>query len=201
MLSPVTPMGERIARVTSQYGESRGDRIHLGQDWLFPRLAIDPPYSSTNPRGSKGSYIPARATARAVEDGYVEYANSQASGMVIRLRHQNFQSLYLHLRDVYVSSGQYVTVGQALGELGGDPRTGRGSPYGTDPFYPSSRYGVVHLHYETRDFNNQPFDPRLAKGNDGNTGFNNDGLDLVAMASEYAPTVGVALTLGLALVG
>lgn len=60
--------------------------------------------------------------------------------IVIRHNENNYYTVYMHLKDIYVSVGQTVTSGQVIGSMG---NTGNVSPAPTS----SNPYAGTHLHF------------------------------------------------------
>jgi murein DD-endopeptidase MepM/ murein hydrolase activator NlpD len=138
-----------------------------------------------------------------VAPGIVQYAERQSSGVVVRVRHAAYDTLYLHLHDAYVSAGQTIAAGTPVGALGGDPRPGRGRPYGADP-YSGAVYGFVHLHLEYQTHDRVVLDPRRigdVSPSDGGAAFDFAGwlAGLDAMAPDLTPALIGAAIVGAAL--
>jgi len=60
--------------------------------------------------------------------------------IVIKHNSNNYYTVYMHLKDIYVSKGQNVSRGQVIGSMG---NTGNVSPVPTS----SNPYGGTHLHF------------------------------------------------------
>lgn len=88
--------------------------------------------------GTPGTPIIASASGRAIVAKMGGY-NGGYGNMIIITHEKGIQTVYAHLRDIYITQGQTVTQGQVIGELG---NTGRS----TGP----------HLHFEVRGAKN-PF--------------------------------------------
>ncbi len=208
MLPIASIAGRPNPRISSPYGPApaRASGFHNGEDWTFPRVSGDPPYESDNPRGSKGFYNPPGAMAVATMPGTVQYSERQASGIVVRMRHAAYDTLYLHLRSSFVSAGQRVSPGTPIGEIGGDPRAGKGSPFGRDPFT-GDVYGFIHLHREFQSFDrmvlapsNLPRDTSVASGPDNGAQFSvGDWLNGLGGAENDGATIALALAGALAI--
>lgn len=113
-------------RISSGYGR-RGRGFHHGMDICAP----------------KGTKIYASADGVATHVGQTPYGGGYGGyGLCVHLSHENgFSTLYGHMNKVYVTTGQRVTKGQIIGEVG---RTGDA--------------GVNHLHWEVRK-NNTKLNP------------------------------------------
>lgn len=113
-------------------------RRHLGVDLMFARAPADPPFAASDPRGTRGFYVPPGAIAVACTAGRVIYAKQAANGLRVRFAARDgVHYLYLHLAKLYVADGDSVAEGQFLGLVGGDPTS-------ADPHH------TVHIHHEQR---------------------------------------------------
>lgn len=173
-MTPISSPDGRLGEVSSQFGEARSRGPHKGQDWLFRRVKADGEYAKHNPRGSKNYYMPFGAVAVSRLPGRVIDAGFGPYGGLVKIRHAHVISWSMHLRTITVSPGEELDSGSVLGECGGDPRTERADiHFGPDPFYPSSKYGIMHLHFEAHGLEagttgNYLLDPRRVDwGGDG----------------------------------
>ena len=148
-MTPISSPDGRRGEVSSQFGEMRKRGPHVGQDWLFRRVKTDGKEAKGNPRGTKNYYMPFGSMAVCRLPGKVLQVKWGDYGGLVKIRHAHVISWSMHLRTIVVSPGQELDSGSVLGECGGDPRTERADiHFGPDPFYPSSKYGIMHLHFE-----------------------------------------------------
>ena len=153
MMSTFFPVA-KIANRTPVISQEFKPVVHLGVDIMFPRRAADPLHRPSDPRGTRGFYVPAGATAIAAEAGTLHYAHRAPNGWRVRIAHADgWHSLYLHLSALFVPAWELdtpgvfpITAGQPLGPVGGDPTD-------ADPRH------TYHLHFERRDSKNVAHDP------------------------------------------
>ena len=112
----------------------------FGPRKCHPVLRIPSFHSGIDFSAIIGTPVLAAANGTVVD---VEYSNTHRGyGSKIMLKHDNeYVTLYAHLKDIYVSKGDAVMVGQEIGSVGN-------SSLSTGP----------HLHYEIRH-NGQAIDP------------------------------------------
>jgi len=85
-----------MEKLTSNFGESRGDRLHKGTDFAYP----------------PGTEVVASA------DGIVTHISTGSLKYVSILHANGFRTRYLHLGDIYVKEGTVVTQGQTVAVIG-----------------------------------------------------------------------------------
>lgn len=129
---PVPPMSLPVEKLSYvQVGASSGSRMNPFYNAMVFHSGLDILVS----RGT-----PVLATA----DGVVEYAKNARSGQgnTVKINHEGgYQTVYAHMDNISVKSGQKVTRGQKIGTVGMS-----GSAY------------APHLHYEVRK-DDVPLDP------------------------------------------
>jgi murein DD-endopeptidase MepM/ murein hydrolase activator NlpD len=106
-----------------------GGRAHLGVDLMYRA----PKAAPALPTRSEGHEMPNGIRALAVARGKVSVSADGATGGLVRIWHPgNLVTQYLHLAQRFVSPGQVVEQGQAVGIIG----------------YDLSGYRLNHLHFE-----------------------------------------------------
>lgn len=136
---------QRVEQVAARIGESRRLEAVSNATPLAPPLAVD--YRETSGYGTRvdpftgrrashwGLDMAAfeRAPVVATSPGVVSFAGTKSGyGYVVEIDHgYGFKTRYAHLRDIEVSRGERVAIGQRIGSMGS---TGRST--------------ATHLHYE-----------------------------------------------------
>ena len=146
---------ERVTQVAARIEESRRLEAVAGATPLSPPVAVD--YRETSGFGTRidpftgrlathyGLDMAAfdRAPVVSTSPGVVAFAGRKSGyGNVVEIDHgHGFKTRYGHLRDIQVSRGERVSIGQRIGSMGS---TGRST--------------ATHLHYEVW-FRGRPVDP------------------------------------------
>ena len=118
----------------------------IGGDYLDPYYGFGFPHTAVDLAAGQGTPVYSAA------DGVVVVAyDSGGTGLsYIAIQHTNgFLTKYLHMSEVFVSSGQYISRGEAIGLSGGSPGTRGAGYYTTGP----------HLHFEINDANGNSVNP------------------------------------------
>lgn len=135
MIWPAPITAGRVPVISQPFGAG-----HLGCDIMLARVASDPPYSHSDPRGTAGYYVPPGVIVRAPEAGRIVYARPAPNGLRVRLElADGSHLLFLHLARLDVSDVLHglVLEGEQLGLMGGDPTS-------------ADVHHTVHLHFEHR---------------------------------------------------
>lgn len=141
-------------KITDGWGSKRTaldgtPRVHCGVDLMYPRKSLDDQraqYPVGTVGGSKWAFMPLGVVALAARAGRVTYAKRGPRGHAVTIKHENgWSTFYQHLASLLVSAGTPVAVGEALGEIGGDP---------------TQRQALRHLHFELRDPRGAARDPK-----------------------------------------
>lgn len=117
-----------------------------GGDFMDPYYGFGFPHTAVDLAAEQGTPIYAAA------DGIVVIAHdSGGSGLsYIAISHPSgFLTKYLHTSEIFVTNGQFVSRGEAIGLTGGSPGTRGAGYFTTGP----------HLHFEIDDSNGNPVNP------------------------------------------
>lgn len=113
---------------------------------------MDPYYGFGFPHTGVDLYAPQSTPVYAASSGVVVVAyDSGGAGLsYIAIQHGNgYLTKYLHMSEIFVTSGQYVAMGEAIGLSGGAPGTRGAGYFTTGP----------HLHFEINDANGYSVNP------------------------------------------
>ncbi len=120
----------------------------VGGDYMDPYYGFGFPHTGIDLAASQGTPIYAAA------NGVVVVAHDSGGGGLsyIAIQHGNgYLTKYLHMSGVFVSSGEYVSRGEAIGLSGGAPGTRGAGYFTTGP----------HLHFEINDAYGNSVNPHL----------------------------------------
>ncbi|HPH79111.1 MAG TPA: peptidoglycan DD-metalloendopeptidase family protein, partial [bacterium] len=118
----------------------------IGGDYMDPYYGFGFPHTGVDLAAAQGTPVYAAA------DGVVIVAYDSGGGGLsyIAIQHANgLMTKYLHVSEIFVSTGQYVSRGEAVGLSGGSPGT-HGAGYFTTG---------AHLHFEIDDTNGNSVNP------------------------------------------
>lgn len=137
----IWPMTGTSMGSVAEFGYARG-RLHAGVDI--------------------GGYTPDECYA--ASDGVVDYIKndcSGAEGRAIYIKRSNgWKHVYFHLQSIRVKVGQKITQGQFIGIRGG-------SGFGYEGLEIDGGGYSIHLHFEVRQPNGEPVNPRSILPDDG----------------------------------
>ncbi|MFA4930848.1 MAG: peptidoglycan DD-metalloendopeptidase family protein [Patescibacteria group bacterium] len=118
----------------------------IGGDYMDPYYGFGFPHTGVDLAAAQGTPVYAAA------GGVVIVAHdSGGSGLsYIAIQHSNgYLTKYLHMSEIFVATGQYVVMGEAIGLSGGAPGTRGAGYFTTGP----------HLHFEINDANGYSVNP------------------------------------------
>lgn len=120
----------------SKYGGPNTSRPgHYGVDMFYRYLDTDAPMKVGDGGRTKTWWVPQGTPAIAAADGVVSRASMIKTGLRVAVAHADgHETLYIHLKELFVKVGDKVTMGQRLGLVGDNP----------------AGYDARHLHFEVR---------------------------------------------------
>ncbi len=120
----------------------------VGGDYMDPYYGFGFPHTGIDLAAGQGTPVYAAASGVVV----VAYDSGNSGLSYIAIQHGNgYLTKYLHMSEIFVSNGQYVSRGEAIGLSGGAPGTRGAGYFTTGP----------HLHFEINDAFGNSVNPHL----------------------------------------
>ena len=120
----------------------------VGGDYMDPYYGFGFPHTGIDLAAGQGTPVYAAASGVVV----VAYDSGNSGLSYIAIQHGNgYLTNYLHVGEICVSNGQYVSRGEAIGLSGGAPGTRGAGYFTTGP----------HLHFEINDAFGNSVNPHL----------------------------------------
>jgi len=118
----------------------------IGGDFMDPYYGFGMPHYGVDLYAQQGTPVYAAASGIVV----VAHDSGGPGLSYIAIQHGNgYLTKYLHMSEIFVSSGEYVSRGEVIGLSGGAPGSRGAGYFTTGP----------HLHFEVRDANGNAFNP------------------------------------------